>query len=102
MAQIVKKDKLYVDNLIRALRKAKFEDLVGEEILALAEAWRWLGQLGLTLDKEEELPAIQVITPLDESAPTFALTEPAPLAKPTHSKRSKEGCPLPAKRSSRR
>jgi hypothetical protein len=64
--QFTKQDKLHLDNLVRILSKAKIE-LEGVEVLAAADAMRWLASLQLAvnseLEKQKPQPAIKPVEP---------------------------------------
>lgn len=58
-------DLAHADNLVRALKKGKYE-LEGMEVLALADAMRWLSRLTkvITIDLEEQQKPPVTIEPL--------------------------------------
>jgi len=51
--KVNKADLIQVENLIKALRKAKFDSLEGMEVLAMAQMFEWSG--GLLKRIQEEL-----------------------------------------------
>lgn len=46
-----KKDQVQCENLIKVLKKAKYE-LDGMEVLALAKVLEWVGKLSVTIDED--------------------------------------------------
>ena len=54
--KFTKTDFQRVNNLIIALRKAKFDDMIGEECLAFAQTFQWVNALAAYIQKEVSTP----------------------------------------------
>ena len=57
--KFTKTDFQRVSNLIIALRKAKFDDMIGEECLAFAQTFQWVNALAAYIQKDASTPEIQ-------------------------------------------
>jgi hypothetical protein len=82
-----KNDLTQADNLIKALRKGKFE-LEGMEVLALAQAMGWLGRFAENIRQDLSKPAIEVKpekTPIQEPP-----ASPAEVSSPTSMKKDEK------------
>jgi hypothetical protein len=64
-----KTDQVQVDNLIRALKKAKFE-VEGLEVLALADVYRWVNHLKVKIDADLSFALAGPSVQISESLPT--------------------------------
>ena len=54
-------DKIHIQNLLKALKKAKFDDFLGIEALALAKSYEWLNSLTKLIDEQESLKTIKPV-----------------------------------------
>lgn len=75
--EFTKQDQNHCDNLIKALRKGTF-NLEGLEVLALADAMRWLGKLQAIITAPPEKPTEapikvnEIKDPIQSTAPSSA------------------------------
>jgi len=76
--EFTNKDVSQIQNLITAFKRAKME-LEGVEVIAMAEAYRWLSNLLKTAEAEAAAPATQAVP---ATAP-----EPVAATRPTRSSR---------------
>lgn len=72
-----------IEVLIKALKRTKFEDLTGPEVLGVAFAFQWLGEIKERINVE--------INPQSTSAPTPVFKEDKPPIKKATTVRVKRG-----------
>jgi len=77
--QITQKDKSNAENLLRALNKARFNDIEGVEVLALADVFKWASGLVKRIDEDlilqQALSKATIQTP-DESIKSEEKSQP--------------------------
>lgn len=83
--EFTKQDLLQAENLIKAINKGSFT-LEGVEVLAMAQAMKWLGQLQAVIKMSLEPP--QVAQPKEVKDP---ITPPVPVQATSKPKASKKG-----------
>lgn len=61
--EVSKQDLAQVENLIKALNKAKFSEIEGLEVLAMAKMYDWVGGLSLRIQEDlkpkPEVPVVE-------------------------------------------
>jgi len=75
--KVTNSDKIQIENLAKSLRRAKFNDVSGEEVLAMAQMFAWVGNMIQRIQKELEGEA--KAPPI--SMPSGSIEKEAPLAE---------------------
>lgn len=82
-------DKKHLDNVIKGLQRAKFTEISGPEILSMAFAFQWLGELKVLIEAEIKTPP-QPTTPIPSPTTPSAQSMPEVKEEKPSNKRKKK------------